>query len=285
MKISLGTVQFGVTYGAFNTRGQIPMGEINDLLSLAKTAGVAMLDTALAYGEAEKLLGALGAPSSFQIVTKCPSLSAKENPVTALQSAFEDSLANLGVNQVYGYLLHNAEDILIPGVFGALKELRYSGRVKNIGVSGYDIYQAQNFCNYYSLDIVQLPANVLDPWYDSVNFPEFVEVHVRSVFLQGFLLSNPTALPKHLMQFSNVLAQFRAEAAAQGLTPLQAALAPLLASPRVAKVIVGTDRLSQLTEILQAEKTINGLASPILGPYENATSSLTDPRKWRNLDD
>ena len=158
--------------------------------------------------------------------------------------------------------------------------LRDAGRVGRIGVSGYDIETVANLCNRFPLTLVQLPANVLDPWYDRVSLPEAVEVHVRSAFLQGFLLGDPERLPPHLAPFRSVLEQFRAETAAQGLTPLQAALAPLIASPRVARVAVGADSPDQLAQILQAVATLDGRPAPRLGPYAGVTQDLTDPRRW-----
>lgn len=280
MKISLGTVQFGGAYGAFNTRGQVPLDEVKEILSMAKNAGVKVLDTARAYGEAEKVLAAVNAPSDFDIITKCPALEAESDPVGMLQAAFNASTKTLGVKQVHGYLLHNAEDIVIPGVFEALEELRDSGRTKGIGVSGYDAQKVRDYCDDYSLNFVQLPANILDPWYESINFPEDVEVHVRSVFLQGFLVGDPTSLPSHLTQFSDVLAQFQAEASIQGLSPLQAALSPLLACQQVDKIVVGADNPSQISEILLAVSILSGRTSPAFGPFKGVTSNLTDPRKW-----
>jgi aryl-alcohol dehydrogenase-like predicted oxidoreductase len=280
MKISLGTAQFGSAYGSFNTRGQLPLDEVKELLSIADDANVLMLDTARAYGEAEKVLAKLGAPSRFQIVSKCPELSTEPNPVKALRAAFESSRSVLGVSQLYGYLLHNADDILIPGVFSALKELRDSGRVNKIGVSGYDVQKVRIYCDHYALNMVQLPANILDPWFENVLFPENVEIHVRSVFLQGFLLSKPTNLPDYLKKFSDVLLQFHDQATAQGLAPIQAALLPLLACPKIKKIIIGADTPYQLSEILQTEKFLRGRSSPVFGPYKGLSADLTDPRKW-----
>jgi aryl-alcohol dehydrogenase-like predicted oxidoreductase len=280
MKISLGTVQFGSAYGSFNPHGQLPLDQVNEILSIAEDGGVVMLDTARAYGEAEKVLAVLRAPSRFEIVSKCPELSAESDPVTALQAAFESSMTVLGVPQLYGYLLHNADDILIPGVFSALKELRDSGRVKNIGVSGYDVQKVRSYCDHYALSVVQLPANILDPWFENVVFPDSVEVHVRSVFLQGFLLSKTTNLPDHLKKFSDVLLQFHDQATVQGLTPIQAALLPLLACSKITKIIVGTDAPCQFSEILQTEKFLRDRSSPVFGPYKGLSPDLTDPRKW-----
>lgn len=280
MKLMLGTVQFGIPYGAFNTTGQVQLDEVKAMLSAAEAAGIDMLDTARAYGGAEAVLARAGAPARFDIVTKCPDLRAESDPVAALHAALDASCAALGVTRLYGYLLHNAEDLARPGIWDALCALRDAGRVGRIGVSGYGAEAVADLCERFPLTLVQLPANVLDPWYDRVTLPGSIEVHVRSAFLQGFLLGDPERLPPHLAPFRAVLEQFSAEAAAQGLTPLQAALAPLIASPRVARVAVGADSPDQLAQILQAVAALNGRPAPRLGPYAGVTQDLTDPRRW-----
>lgn len=281
MKLMLGTVQFGLSYGAFNTSGQVSPDEVVAMLDMAARAGVRLLDTARAYGQSEAALARAGAQSRFDIVTKCPDLRAEADPVAALKAAFETSVATLGGGHLYGYLLHNAEDLARPGIWEALSALRDAGRVARIGVSGYDALEVAELCTARPLTMVQLPANVLDPWYDHVILPDTVEVHVRSAFLQGFLLSNPAAVPPHLASFRAVLEHFRADAQAQGLTPLQAALAPLLHSPAIAQVAVGADSPEQFRQILEAVQALATRPAPRLGPYAGVTKDLTDPRRWR----
>lgn len=281
MKLMLGTVQFGITYGAFNASGQVQFDKIASMLDMAARAGVRLLDTARAYGQSEAALARAEAPARFGIVSKCPDLGGEANPVAALEAAFDASVAILGCGSLYGYLLHNAADLARPGIWEALCALRGAGRVARIGVSSYDAQEVAQLCATWPLTLVQLPANVLDAWYERVALPDTVEVHVRSAFLQGFLLGDPAALPRHLVPFRGVLEQFRAEAAERGLTPLQAALAPLLASPRVAKVVVGADSPAQLEEIFQAVAVLEGRPLALLGPFVGVTRNLTDPRRWR----
>ena len=72
-ELALGTVQFGLAYGATNTRGQVPEDEVARILGSARQAGVRFLDTASAYGTAEAVLGRTLPPGhDFRIVTKTP---------------------------------------------------------------------------------------------------------------------------------------------------------------------------------------------------------------------
>lgn len=280
MKLALGTAQFGLNYGNFGDRRQVEVSEVMSILARAREAQIELLDTARAYGQSETVLGTAKAADHFQIVTKCPPLARESDPVVALQAAFESSCNALDVKRIAGYLLHNAEDIECPGVWDALEALVASERVERIGVSVYGYDEAERLCRRFPLTLVQLPANVLVPWYAERGLPREVEVHVRSVFLQGFLLSDPAQLPERFQPWRTTLETFHARAAQFGLTPQAAALAPLLQSPFIDRVVVGVESLSQLNQILDAISAIDPNRPLDLGQYPDVSTALTDPRTW-----
>ena len=53
MKITLGTVQFGINYGISNQHGVPSDTELQTIFKVAKSSGIQQLDTAKAYGNAE----------------------------------------------------------------------------------------------------------------------------------------------------------------------------------------------------------------------------------------
>lgn len=276
MKLALGTVQFGVDYGAFGTGRQVERDQVAVMLDQAWAAGIDLLDTARAYGESEAVLGEKHAAGRFRIVTKCPPLAAAGDAAAELQAQFDASCKALGTDRLAGYLLHSASDIERPGVLRALESLAAAGRVERFGVSTYDFAEAGALCSRYPLTLVQLPANVLVPWFRDQGLPKTVEVHVRSAFLQGFLLSDPERLSGRFVKWRPVLETFRSRAAALGLTPQQAALAPLLNSPYIHRVIVGADTPAQLAQTVSAA----AVGPADLGNFATVTPELTDPRTW-----
>lgn len=155
------------------------MDEAVITLDRAHAAGVRMIDTARAYGKSERVLAQCAAGKRFDIITKCPDLRDSRNPEMDLEAAFEASCQALRVSHLYGYLLHNPDDLDRPGVWEVLARLRDAGRVRRIGVSGYDPKATRALCERYPITLIQLPANVLDPWYESVIFPPTVELHTR----------------------------------------------------------------------------------------------------------
>jgi len=281
MKLALGTVQFGLDYGAFGSKKRVAQGEVRSILKAARAAGIDTIDTARAYGEAESVLASTGELSHFDVVTKCPKLPADCDPAAVLFEEFSASCDALQVDSVSGYLLHDAADLDRPGVLGALGELVQSGRAEYIGVSVYSYKEALELCDKFPLNLIQLPANVLDPWYKNSEFPPNVNVHVRSVFLQGFLLSDPDSLPVFFHNWKDTLKTFRQRAEFKNLTPVQAALLPIVQSPAIDRVVVGVDSLLQFQDIIDFQAKLGDLELQDLGEYPDATEMLTDPRKWQ----
>ena len=74
MKLALGTVQFGLDYGVANTVGRVSAETAGALLRRAQIYGMDTLDTAIAYGDSESVLGGLGV-RGWKVVSKLPAVT------------------------------------------------------------------------------------------------------------------------------------------------------------------------------------------------------------------
>ena len=287
MKLALGTVQFGLTYGAFNRAGQVPVTEVRQILDLARISGVNTLDTAYAYGNSESVLGEVGAGGHFHIVTKVPALSASE-PAAELRTLFSQSLQRLNVNSVHGLLLHRAADLLGsngPAIWRQLEELRDGGLVGRIGFSAYGPEEAQALLQRYPVQLIQLPVSVFDTRHLDSGVLDYcqsknIEVHVRSAFLQGFALADPKHLNGHLATWANLLERFRGLCCDLRITPLEAALRYATNLSQVNHVVVGVDSREQLVEILKATNS-QALSSTDFTNLACNDLNLIDPSRWK----
>src|SRR5690625_7409438 len=68
-KIGLGTVQFGMEYGISNQSGQTPPNEVSSILASFRKKGGNLIDTAIAYGSSEIVLGNAGV-GEFSVISK-----------------------------------------------------------------------------------------------------------------------------------------------------------------------------------------------------------------------
>ena len=281
MKIGLGAVQFGVDYGVSNTHGKTTKHEVSQILQFAYENGISLIDTATSYGSSESILGEVVTNDDWRFVTKTPNFSdncLNSTHVNQLQESFNQSLFNLRKKNIYGLLLHSCDDLLKPGgelIFREMERLREIGMVKKIGVSAYSSKQIAAILGKFNIDLIQLPINILDQRLVSGGQltrlkNHGVEIHARSVFLQGLLLMSPNNIPSWFDPVRGVLESFHKEAKKRNMSVLQLALSFVQSIDEIDKVIVGVNTLKQLKEVVNA-------ASIRVNTTELSCMSIDDP--------
>jgi len=253
MKLGLGTVQFGQAYGISNRRGQVPEAEAAAILARAADAGVRVLDTAANYGDAEAVLARLDT-RPFRIVTKTINLS---NGLDAVRIRARQSAMQLKADTL---LVHAAGDLKGPdgdALWQALRALRDDGTFRRIGISTYVADDPVALAARFKPDVMQLPSSLLDQRLLTdgtlARLKDMgVEIHARSLFLQGLLFLD--RLPEKLRSAEAPLARLRARLQNAGTTPLAAALGFVLTRPEIDVGIVGVTSRAELDEILAAAR-------------------------------
>jgi len=256
------------------------------MLQLAAERGVDTLDTAIDYGDSEVCLGEAGV-SDFKIVTKLPAIPADRSDIVAwVHEQVSASMDRLGVKQLYGLLLHRSEDLL--GSNGellnrALLELKDKGQVRKLGVSIYEPQELDAITKLYSLDLVQAPFNLVDRRLQSTGWLERlktkdIEIHTRSVFLQGLLLMPQKALPRQFVRWDRLWCQWHQWLFTNNVYAVQSCLAFPLAFDGIARVVVGADNLNQLAQIIDASSSPLPLAT--LPNLQSDDVNLINPACW-----
>jgi aryl-alcohol dehydrogenase-like predicted oxidoreductase len=291
MKIGLGTAQFGLDYGISNRSGQVVERQVREIIALAERSGVRIVDTASVYGDAEERLGrALSPDHRFQIVTKLPRLP-DDLEIAATdgwaRTALAASRARLGADTVYGLLIHHVDDLLGPRgprLWSILESLRSDGAVERIGVSIYTARDLDSLLDRYPLQLVQVPINVFDQrLLKSGHLGRLkalgIEVHARSIFLQGLLLMDPDCLgDTYFDPVRKPLAAFQSAALATGCTPLQAAVSFAISIDEVDAALVGVTDAPQLAEIIAAAAP--AVARDWYLPFALEDERILDPSRW-----
>ena len=274
MKLGLGTVQFGQAYGVSNTRGQVSAEEVGAILARAAQAGVGLLDTAANYGEAEAILARQDI-TPFRVVTKTVSV---KNGVENVVARARQSALSLKADTL---LVHAAADLKEDGLWPALQRLKAEGRFRKIGISVYVTDDPAGLAEQFKPDTVQLPFSLLDQrllqdgTLAKLNELD-VEIHARSIFLQGLLFLE--RLPEKLRPAEAALAAIRDRIRDAGSTPLAAALGFVLSRPEIDVALVGVTQLAELEEILAATTLpLPALDWPVLALQDEI--ALT-PSRW-----
>lgn len=285
MKLALGTAQFGLAYGIANTEGQVTAEAAVKILARAREAGMDTIDTAIAYGDSEQRLGEAGV-EGWQIVSKLPAVPDGCTDIQAWVAANVDaSLARLKVPRLRGLLLHRPGQLLGTNgrqLYQALLQLKDTGKVEKIGISIYDPSELDDLCAQHVFDLVQAPFNVFDRrlatsgWLHRLH-AQGVEIHVRSAFLQGLLLSAAGKSPAGFERWEVLWSSWRAWITGAGSNPLSAALGHVLSYPEISRVVVGVDSLGQLNEILACAESAQQRAPETLA---TADADLLNPARW-----
>ena len=196
-KICLGTVQFGLDYGVANTSGIPKFAEIESIIRYSLSKNILYFDTAQSYGDSEKVLGTIfhriGCQKEVEIISKVhPDINLEEK--LSIFQAVEVSLNHLGVDQLWGLLLHRPAQLKDSVDFNRnIQALKSEGLINNFGVSVYTPEEAIRSINHPLTDIIQVPFNILDRRLIDIDFFNLAKkknktVFIRSVFLQGLLL-------------------------------------------------------------------------------------------------
>lgn len=287
-KIALGTAQFGIRYGIANQTGQVSRDEAKSILTFARNRGIDTLDTAVDYGESEVRLGEIGV-EGWQVITKLPAIPKDCRDVHSwVINVLQESLERLQIKSLYGLLLHQPDQLLHDSgkaLFQTMVDLKSSKLVHKIGISIYDPKELDVLCKKFQFDIVQAPFNILDRrmlysgW--SSRLSRYgIELHVRSVFLQGLLLMRKEVRPKKFKRWQNLWEHWDKWLKDAGVTPLSACMRYALSFSEINKVIVGVDSLNHLKEILESSE--GTIPEVNMGPNSNDLN-LINPSCWNDL--
>lgn len=259
MRLALGTVQFGLDYGIANTAGRTPGPEAARILLRAREAGMDTLDTAPAYGSSERLLGEIGV-AAWRVVTKVPRNDAGADSQSWVVEQVRRSLAALRVERVHAVLLHDASELLGEAgrdVARGLQEVKAQGLAERVGYSIYSPAPLGDLVKVLPPDVVQAPLNVFDQrlvgsgWLARLT-DAGVEVHARSVFLQGLLLLSRVRRDPRFGQWDEHWQLWDALVERHGGSALEVCLGFVRQQEGVSRVVVGVDSVPHLEQVLSA---------------------------------
>jgi aryl-alcohol dehydrogenase-like predicted oxidoreductase len=283
LKLALGTVQFGLVYGINNQSGIAKDDELASIFSFANKCGIDLLDTAQGYGNSEERIGNLS-NDEFNVISKFKQL---DSPFP-FHKELEESLKKLKKQSLYGYMAHDG-DLLIenPTWWEGLKIAKERGLIKKIGYSLYTIDQLVSLFEKNILpDIIQLPYNILDRRFESF-LPKLasmgVEIHTRSVYLQGLFQMESNQVPKYLEPLQAYLSTVRGIAKKNHLSIGQICLGFAISNPLINKVVIGIDNLSQLKENVSISN-IDNLSIGVMNELQSIEvkeKNLLNPANWK----
>jgi len=282
-RIVLGGAQLGLPYGILNGGETLSREEVARILDTAVDHGIDSIDTAIAYGQSESIIGETS-QNRFNIISKLPPLPVDISDVSEwVHSQVQGSLSRLKCTSLDALLLHRPQDLTgAQGaeLYAAIGSLMAEKMIRRFGVSIYSPDDLEGIIDTFDIHVVQAPLNVFDRRILGVTNQLSalnIEVHVRSVFLQGVLIANPKNRPQRFEPWSEHFSLFDEWVRSSGMSAMACCMGFALQQPGIAKLVIGTTSAKSLHEIM------NSIPNSVLEAPTHLQSSveqLIDPRFW-----
>ncbi len=282
-KLGLGAAQFGLD--SPRGRGRAPEAEVRDMLATAARAGLGVLDTGAASIHGEAVLGAvMPRPPGMRITVKA---ARGDRGPAFVEAEARASLARLGLNRADAIMVQSAGDLFAPfgpALWTCLKGLRDAGLFARVGISAYASDDPAGLARRFRPDLIQAPASLLDQRLlvdgSLAKVRDLgVDVHLRSIFLNGLLFLPPDRAPSQLGAAAiSRLTRARRMIAEGRSDPLQAALGFALSRTEASAVIVGAATVGELNAVIAA----SAKPPPDLDWDDMALDNpeVASPRRW-----
>lgn len=286
-KLILGTVQFGMDYGINNKEGKPSFEKVKDTLDFAYLKGISLLDTAEAYGDSQSRIGEYHKVSSrkFNIITKfSPNRKDLSENIIA---RVNDNLSILGVNFLYSYMFHSYDDYkkYFSSFKDGLIELRNSNKIKKIGVSLHSNDEIIEVLKNGHIDIIQLPFNLLDNSNQRKKIllkakSMGIEIHTRSVFLQGLFFKDPNKITGNILEIKVDLNRLNNLVSKEKMNDL--ALNYVYSKEYIDGVLLGVDNVDQLKSNIDCIEgsTTKSIISEV-DKIDVLNKTMLNPANWR----
>jgi len=282
-RIVLGGAQLGLPYGILNGGETLSSEEVARILDTAVGHGIDSIDTAIAYGQSESVIGET-AQNRFNIISKLPPLPSEVSNVSEwVLMQVDASLARLNCKSLDALLLHRPQDLVEQHgaeLYAAINSLKIKKIIQRFGISIYAPDELDGIIGKFDIDVVQAPLNVFDRRILGVIdqlTARNIEVHVRSVFLQGVLIASPKDRPQRFQPWSEHFSRFDTWVLSTGVSAMACCLGFALQQPGVAKLVIGTTSAESLAEIMNS---IPNMHLEVPADLQSSIEQLIDPRVW-----
>jgi len=284
-RLSLGTAQFGLDYGVTNQDGKISLEDAGSIISYAYDSGIDSLDTAFLYGSSQKVLGIIGI-DQWNVYTKLPELPHEALNCTkwVIDMVYE-ALSVMRVDRLKGVYLHRPNVLCGPhgeDIYKALNYLLEKKVIEGVGISIYSPAELDEMIHLFPINLVQAPFNPIDDrmitsgWINKLKEMN-IELHARSIFLQGLLLAGKESIPNQFVRWNPLFRKWHEWLAEKNLSPLEACLRYALGYSQIDKVVIGVNNLSHIKEILSA---VDDGFLEISGELRCQDLDLINPSHW-----
>ena len=277
--LMIGSANFTQRYGADSTK--IKNNEIKKILNLAKKNNIYQIDTAEAYINKKDVFKNID--KKFKFSTKIIPNS-KWVSLEFCQNELERHFKVFNNNKVETLLFHDVKVLFTKNgskIFRNLEILKKKKYFQKIGLSIYNTKCLTYIIANYDFNVVQCPYNILDKriltsgWFDKLK-SKGIEIHIRSIFLQGLLVNKNVYKKKYFKKWKKKFSEWFLWLEDNNISPIDYCFSDLL-NYDFDKIIIGINNSKNLEEIINF-KTIN---KNKMTNFNISDKNLIDPRNWK----
>ena len=265
MDLCLGTVQFGMDYGVFDTPKKDAEYCVK-CLDYATQNGVLAIDTATAYGTAESVVGSFLAKKTIardklfvstkflpNILDDCNSKEYR----TIITENIKKSLDVLHTDYVDAYFLHSSRYAFQPEILDTLSVVQREGLAKHVGVSVYYPEEALACFENDNVDYIQAPYSIFDHRMAEQDVFEKAgsnncNVDTRTAFIKGLIRLKIEEVPNYLEGAIPILQKLDKICAETGYSRIELAMGYVKRQNNINHLVFGVRDLEQLRQDIDA---------------------------------
>ena len=251
-KVIIGVTQFGLNYGLLNQYNPNKKKKLKQVINFSKKKGINSIYTSKYYGNANKFLATENL-KNFTIYIKFKSQDLLKNfflrELDKIKKKLKKNDLILMLDRFEN--LTNRERLKI---YNILIDLKKDKKINRFGYSIYSFKNLKKICYRFKPHILQCPYNVIDRRLEEKNLLQFskinkIEIHVRSIFLQGLLILHYSKHPRKFTKWKKIFKKFDNQIQHYKISNLEGCLNFIEKNKYIKKILLGVDNIDQLKEI------------------------------------
>ena len=223
--------------------------------------------------------------TNWKISTKIPKVPSKTNINDWVEKKIKISLSRLKINKFDTVFVHDISETnnkkKFKKIYLSILKLKEKNITKNIGCS---IYKTQDLkkISKYKFDVIQAPVNIFNNEIFEKKYIDYLKkrgtnLEIRSIFLQGLLLTPPDTLPKKFKKWKKIFLNLHNFHLKEKISKISIAFS-VLEKKKYKSVVVGVSSFNDFKEILRnSSKKIKNLPNFNI----QSKSYLTNPKMWK----
>tara|TARA_A100001015_G_scaffold12778_1_gene15040 strand:- start:2119 stop:3462 length:1344 start_codon:yes stop_codon:yes gene_type:complete len=280
-KIIIGTAQFLDNYGINRVKSKLSDVTKKSILTNSLSNKFIYFDTSNAYSTYDKIFKSI---NGQKIILKIYITKNNQNFKKSIETIVKLYKEKFNIKKFYAIMIHNdfePEDKNLKIFYKFLILLKEKKITKKIGISIYNFKKILKIINKYKFDIIQCPFSIIDQRLLENRLlnklkKKKIEIHVRSIFLQGLLYKNK--FNSYFAKKVSKILNYRKWVKLNSMSIFKSALYFVLNYPMIDKLVIGIENKNQINELKKVLKNYKYIKYP--ARFKSNDLKLINPHNW-----